>query len=296
MNFRPLAALLLLSPGLVPVLRAEGPAMAPIWKLSDEDSTVYLAGSVHLLREKDLPLPAAFDRVYEASAEIVFEIDMAKMTDPATALEIARLGALPAGETLEERLGPDTMGRLRDYLAVNGRRPELFDRMAPGMAFLMLSSLEASRHGAKPELGLESTYFAKSASDSKPSRGLETVAYQVSRLNELEADTLDKIINATLDSVEEGAEALDTLTEAWRKGDAEGLDDFLRQQGAFPDEIREILLTERNRNWIPEIEAALATDRDVMFLVGAAHLVGECSVVALLRERGYKVTQLANAE
>ena len=57
-----------------------------------------------------------------------------------------------------------------------------------------------------------------------------------------------------------------------------------------------MLLIERNRNWIPEIEKALATERDVMFLVGAAHLVGEESVVALLRRKGLEVTQLAASD
>ncbi|MBU6180151.1 MAG: TraB/GumN family protein, partial [Verrucomicrobia bacterium] len=62
----------------------------------------------------------------------------------------------------------------------------------------------------------------------------------------------------------------------------------------FTPELREVLLTERNRNWIPEIEKALATDRDVMFLVGAAHLVGEDGVVDLLRDKGLTVTQVPN--
>lgn len=294
MKIRHLAAFLLLPLAPPPAARAEGPAKAPIWRLSDEDSTVYLAGSVHLLREKDLPLPAAFDQVYESAAEIVFEIDMAAMTDPAVALEIRRLGSLPQGESLADRFAPATMERLRGYLEAAGRDPRLFDAMAPAMVFLTISSLEAARHGARPELGLESTYFARSAKDGKPSRGLETVARQIAILDGLGAAALEEVVNASLDALDEGEAIFDGITDAWRRGDGEGLAALLERGGAFPEALREALLTERNRAWIPEVEAALATDRDVMFLVGAAHLVGEESVVELLRAKGYEVTQLAN--
>ena len=66
----------------------ESPAIAPIWELKGENATVFLAGSVHLLREEDLPLPAGFDEVYEKSDRVVFELDLAEMSDPTTALAI----------------------------------------------------------------------------------------------------------------------------------------------------------------------------------------------------------------
>lgn len=266
--------------------------MAPVWKVSDADSTVFLAGSVHLLREKDLPIPAAFDRVYEEAEEIVFEIDMATMMRPETAAEMRELGSLPEGEQLSDRFSDGTMTRLRSYLKDRGMPENFFETYNPGMVFLLLSSFEASRAGAKPELGLEMTFFAKSVKDKKPSRGLETIAYQISRLNSFENTRIEELINSTLDELPESEETLDAITEAWKTGKAGDLAEVIGESESFSAELREILLIQRNRNWIPEIQKALATDRDVMFLVGAGHLVGEESVVDLLREKGLEVTQL----
>ena len=286
--------------GFLPVLALAGalPAdeapMAPVWKISDADSTVFLAGSVHLLREKDLPLPSAFDRTYEECEELVFEIDMALMSRPETALEMHRLGSLPDGERLSDHFGPATMQRLRGYLKERKMSERFFDSYNPGMVYLLLSSLEAAHHGAKPELGLESTYYARCVTDGKPSRGLETVAYQISRLNGLEKEMVETIINEALDEVADSGATLDSITAAWKSGDAGKLAGVIVDQSGFTPELREVLLTERNRNWIPEIEKALATDRDVMFLVGAAHLVGEDGVVDLLRDKGLTVTQVSN--
>ncbi len=277
-------------------LAAEEPTKAPIWKISDEDSTVYLAGSVHLLREKDLPIPAAFDRVYAESEELVFEIDMAAMMRPETAVEMLKLGSLPEGETIADRFGAETVERLRGYLKEQGMNPATFDRLSPGMVFLTLSSLEAVRQGAKPELGLEMTYFGKSVADGKPSRGLETIVYQVQLFDRFETAVVEEWIHKTLDELDRSAETLETILQAWRTGDDRGIAEKLAEDESMPAELREALLGERNRNWIPEIEKALATDRDVMFLVGAGHLAGEGSVVDLLREKGLEVTQLANDE
>jgi len=270
--------------------------MAPIWKISDGDSTVFLSGSVHLLREQDMPVPPAFDRVYDEAEELVFEIDMAIMSDPSTGAKIRRLGLLPEGQRLSEKLSPATMDRLRDYLAMSKMGRSDFDRFTPGMVYMMLGSLEATRHGARPELGLETLYYLKCVEDGKPSRGLETVEYQMSRFSNLGDEVLEKLINEALDEVQAGAEALNSLISAWRSGDAKELGELIVEQTDSDPGIREVLLIERNRNWIPEIEKHLASDRDVMFLVGAAHLVGEDSVLDLLEEKGYEVLQLANSE
>ena len=91
------------------------------------------------------------------------------------------------------------------------------------------------------------------------------------------------------------------MATVWKISDADSTvyltigDLILAQTGPYA-RLHEVLLVERNRNGIPEIEKFLATDRDVMFPVEAGYLVGEDSVVDLLREKGYEVMPLANGE
>jgi hypothetical protein len=118
----------------------------------------------------------------------------------------------------------------------------------------------------------------------------------MSRFNDFEPALLEKLITESLEEAEDSPETFDAIVAAWRSGDEESLNELIVEQTAPNPRLREVLLTERNRNWIPEIEKHLATDRDVMFLVGAAHLVGDDSVIDLLREKGYEVMQLANGE
>lgn len=276
------------SPGLA---KAEQSA---VWSISDEDSTVYLAGSVHILRETDLPVPKIFKQVYDKSEEVVFEIDMAEMSDPAMAMKIREIGTLPNGEALGDKLKPETVGKFKAYLEKRGIPYAVFQNFTPGMAYLTMSSLETLRMGARPDLGMESQYFKFASEDNKPSRGLETAEYQMSRFNEFTDEEMDEALSKTLDEIEEMADALDELIETWKSGNMDELEALIVEQMAPTPRVKEILLDERNENWIPEIEKSLAEKHNVMFLVGAAHLVGEGSVIDLLEEKGLKVTNLKN--
>ena len=265
---------------------------ASIWKLSDEDSAVYLAGSVHLLREKDLPFPDIYNTVYADSDELVFEIDMKEMNAPDAAIKMRELGTLPVGESLGDYLSKDTLQALDKYLRENDLPGGMFNRFTPGMVYLTLGSMEAIRLGARPDLGLEMQFHKKAEKDGKPGGGLETTEYQMSRFNKINIETLDELIGETVEGSDETDKTLDAIIGAWRRGDTEGLNKLVYEEMAETPEILEILLVERNRNWIPEIEKKLAGDRNVMFIVGAAHLVGECSVIELLEQKGLKLTQL----
>jgi len=288
-----LLSLLTLSLGATSAARADKTA---IWKLSDENSTVYLAGSVHLLREQDMPYPGAYDTVYEDSAEVVFEIDMKEMNGPGAALKMRQLGTLPAGETLGDHLSEATLSALEGYLTDKSLPAGMFNQFTPGMVYLTLGSMEALRQGARPDLGIEMQFHNKATQDGKPGSGLETTAYQMSRFNELDTETLNDLIQETIEGSDETEETLNAIIDAWKTGNVEALEKLVYDEMAETPAVLEILLVERNQNWIPVIEEKLAGDKNVMFIVGAAHLVGEGSVIQLLEEKGHKPTQLGTTK
>ena len=265
---------------------------AAIWKLSDDNSTVYLAGSVHLLRERDMPYPKTYDTVYEDSEELVFEIDMKEMNAPDAAIKMRQMGTLPTGKTLGDHLSQETLAALDGYLKANNLPAGMFNQFTPGMVYLTLGSMEALRQGARPDLGIEMQFHKKAEKDGKPGSGLETTAYQMSRFNELDVETLNELIKETIEASDQNEDTLNSIIEAWKSGDAERLQKLVHDEMAERPAVLEILLVERNQNWIPVIEEKLAGDKNVMFIVGAAHLVGEGSVVQLLEDKGHKPVQL----
>ncbi len=263
-----------------------------IWKISDADSTVYLAGSVHLLREQDYPIPSAYRAAYEDSDRLVFEVDMKVMEDPEMAGKIRALGMFPDDTTLEDVVKKKTWRMLERYARDRKLPMQNLRKMKPGFVFLTISSVEAVRLGAKADLGLEKTFFDLSKEDVKLSSGLETMEFQLTLFDKLSAVEQDELLRDTLESVDEMAKSLDSMIAAWKVGDGELLDQLMSESLGESENIRKLMLEDRNVNWIPHIEKALAGKQNVFVLVGAGHLVGADSVVAMLRKKGVKVEQL----
>lgn len=239
-----------------------------------------------------MPYPKAYDTAYEDSEELVFEIDMKEMNAPDAAIKMRQMGTLPTGKTLGDHLSQETLAALDGYLKANNLPAGMFNQLTPGMVYLTLGSMEALRQGARPDLGIEMQFHKKAEKDGKPGSGLETTAYQMSRFNELDVETLNDLIKETIEASNQNEDTLNSIIEAWKSGDAESLQKLVHDEMAETPAVLEILLVDRNQNWIPVIEEKLAGDKNVMFIVGAAHLVGEGSVVQLLEDKGHKLVQL----
>ena len=268
--------------------------MGSVWSISDGDNTIYLAGSVHLLREEDYPVSPFYDQVYDDSESIVMEVDLGEMLNPEGILKVQRLGMFGPDDSLDRHLSAELIDRLKAYLQTHptGQLMALgLPKMKPGMILLSISSLEAMRMNARPELGLETTIYQKAMGDGKTVSGLETVEFQMTCFDELSDKEIEKLLGETLDEVDEMSAKIDKLIAAWHRGE-EGKLDTLMNEEMEEGKVRELLLTERNANWIPHIEKAIKGSRNVMFLVGAAHLVGKDSVVDLLRKKGYQVEKV----
>ncbi|MEM7009966.1 MAG: TraB/GumN family protein [Verrucomicrobiota bacterium] len=270
---------------------------ACIWKLQKGDATVYLAGSVHLLRETDHPLPAAYDNVYDLSDRIYFEVDMKDMQG--AQMKILQLSMLPEGESIEDKVSEETYEKLQGYLeTLADAGPQfammkpMFDKMKPGMMAMTISSIEAVKIGAMPNFGVEMIYDTKARKDGKPVKGLETVEFQIGLFDQLDADEQDEMLAMTIDQAKETPEMLDKMIEVWRSGDAKALDEMLNKYFEEEAKLTQLLLYKRNADWIPSIEEELNGEGTTMFIVGAGHLVGKKSVIEMLEDKGYKPTQV----
>ena len=83
-----------------------------------------------------------------------------------------------------------------------------------------------------------------------------------------------------------------SMVKAWRRGDAEAVNQMLREEFRdFPSLARR-LIDVRNRNWLPKIESYLRSGKTYFIVVGAAHMGGPQGLLAMLRARGYKIEQL----
>lgn len=284
---------------LASAVLAAGPAPADaaersvVWSVRGEHNTVYLFGSIHVLRPGDAGLPPAAEAAYDDAEQLVMEIDMddPAVADPvAMAAQMQRFAQLPAGRSLESVLGSDysaVAARLEDA----GLDIAAFDRFAPWFVGMLVLQLEVAKRGFDPAHGIEQQVTDRAVADRKPILGLETPADQFAVLAGLTLPEQKRFLLMTLEETGSADARLDELLTAWRTGDTATLARVLSEEFEEFPELYRPLTEDRNRAWVEQLTDLLDDRDDYLVVVGALHLVGRNSVVDLLRQRGYRVSQ-----
>jgi uncharacterized protein YbaP (TraB family) len=263
-----------------------------LWTVAGEHNTVYLLGSIHVLRAEDGGLPAAADEAYADAEQLVMEIDMDDaLAQPAALVgTMQRTALLPEGQTLRGLLGAD-YARVQEHAESAGLDLAMFDGYAPWFVGILLMSAELAKRGFDPQLGIEQTLVARATSDRKPIQGLETAEQQFAVLGGLTLEQQKRFLLMTVEDVEQIDDEIGAMLDAWKSGDTQRLADLLSEGFEEFPELYRPLTEDRNRAWIAPLTDLLDDKDDYLVVVGALHLVGRNSVVDLLRQRGYTVTQ-----
>jgi uncharacterized protein len=261
-----------------------------LWAVKGKHNTVYLLGSIHLLRASDT-LPKEADDAYRSASKLVMEIDMDDV-NPVEAQQLTmELGLLPAGETLTQQVGPEVAAKLDAYAKETGIPVAMLNQFRPWLAALTLTQLHLLKLGLDPQAGVEQRFVAKAAADHKEILGLETLKEQLGLLAGLTPKLQREFLLQSLEEADDAEREVDEMIAAWRAGDVAGLEKFLGKGMKEYPELYRPLTVDRNRRWLARLETMLNEQRDYLVIVGALHLVGKDGVLDLLEKKGYKIEQ-----
>ena len=264
-----------------------------MWQVDGRTNTVYVLGSIHLLREQDHPLPGVIDTAYDDAEVIVMELDMDDMDPAYTQMAFNRAGVMTDGTTLRDLMGDDAYSRAAEAAAAVDIPLDMLAQSEPWLAAMTVEIMLLYRIGFNPMLGVEMTMTSRAARDGKPIEGLETVDEQLAFLDGLPLDVQSEMLIQTLAEGAALEESIDGVIEAWRNGDMATLEADLLSSIEEQSELSEVLITGRNRRWVEAIVGMLSGDQDYLVIVGALHLVGDDGVPALLEKKGLGIQQLS---
>jgi uncharacterized protein YbaP (TraB family) len=262
---------------------------ASVWKVTGPTgATLYLGGSIHALRSDDYPLPPAYNRAFDASSRLAFEVNRKALMESSKGL--SKAGEYPRRDSLKNHVDPRTYAYLRRLFGLLKIPEEKIARFRPWYLALVLQA--PNLRGLSEELGVEEFLTKRARAKAKPITGLETAREHMEIFSGLSDRQSEAMLLLMFLPAEKGSSEGARLTNAWRRGDAETETRiFLDGFRDFPS-LGERLLAGRNRKWIPKIESYLGSGQTYFVVVGAAHMGGADGVLALLRARGYKVEQL----
>ena len=269
-------------------------AQAPrnfLWKVQSRSGVLYVAGSIHALTPDVYPLDAAYQRAFDEADTLVEEIDLGGATPMAAMPVLMSKGVYRDGRTFDSVLSPDTVAMVNEQLKAVPGMMQLLRPMKPWVLTLMLTALQMQKNGLNPALGLDQHFFDKAMAAKKPVIGLETMEQQLEMFDSMPDKAQEQMLKSTLDDLNSSDSELKGVLAAWKRGDAAAVEK--NAVGGFKElpAAYEVLIAQRNRAWMPQMEACLTRPRPCFVVVGAAHVVGPDGLLALLQKRGYRVEQ-----
>ena len=273
-----------------PAAQPAADADPALWVVRDEDTTIYLFGTFHLLDGRREWFNDEIRAAFDASEELVLEAVLPE--DAATMQPLVFRYAVDPERTLSERLGEERNRALGEALAGLGLPAAAFDRFEPWFAAMTLEGLASQRLGIRAEHGAEMVLLRAARERGIAIGELEGVEYQLDLFDRLPEATQLAWLNLAVDNIAVIVDGLPPMLAAWSEGDVERLAELLNGEiGEYPEFYR-ILLSERNAAWAEWVDDRLDRPGTLFVAVGAGHLGGRDSLQAMLAARGIPATRL----
>lgn len=278
---------------------ASGKHVPLLWKVSDDDNSIYLLGSFHMLKPTDYPLSTDIDAALNDANSVMFEIDMDSAATPETMALMMEYQMLGDGRTLSNVLPEETRRKLEAMLKMSSTTLAQVDPMDPwalsmGMAIGVMQGL-----GFTPEAGVDIHLTSRAKALGKTMLALETIEEQFRTMDSQPMSEQIFGLDDFLSNPQEAVSQLQDMHESWLTGDADRIETGMKSEmrEETPETYR-IMLVDRNNAWMPQLQALLderGSQDNTLVVVGALHVIGADGVVELLRAKGYRIERICSA-
>jgi uncharacterized protein len=261
-----------------------------LWVIKDADTTIYLFGTVHVLKDNIKWFDGGVKAAYDASSEVVFELDTSN--PQAMQSVIMKMAIDPDGPTLTQKLGPDLAASLDKALKDAGIPMAAFEKFEPWVVPVIMTGAVLMKAGYNPESGVETQLNAALKKDGKTLGALETAEEQMGFFDNLPEAVQIAYLKTTIADLPKTGPVLDEMVSAWAKGNPEALDALMNKGMQATPELEKVLLNDRNVRWADWVEKRMAKPGTVFMAVGAGHLAGKNSVQEKLKTKKLTATRI----
>jgi hypothetical protein len=262
------------------------------WKVSDEDNTVYLLGSIHFADDSVYPLSKDLLQAFRSSDALMVEANSV-IIDPEDVAYIQQKMMLEGDETIDMLIGEDTYSAYVEKIEALGVEPEVYNKLKPWYAAMVLQSASLANGSYYGTMGIDN-YFQYLAYGHIPIVEVEGLKYQIDLFDSFSPELQEGYLLGSLSDEEESNDMMDAMMISWKSGDVETLEALMFTDEELTDmekEFSEKLWDERNAHMTTYVQGLLEneTEEDYFFVVGAGHMVNENGIVEGLKALGYDV-------
>ena len=265
-----------------------------LWQVSDSNSSVWVLGSIHMAPKGMYPLDSLIEKAFANSRELAVELNINDDSTLAHTQEaFVRNGMYTNSDLVTNHLSKPMLKRLDSLFNVWDMPSRGFLTLKPWFLAVQIGLLAAEREGLESEQGIDEHFLQEAETWKKSITALETVAQQMGIFEALPDSLQEPLLEWTLSELEDAGGLVDSMFLAWKAGDTLMMEHIALDDQDDPrfQAFFERLYTDRNQTMANRIAEFLRQDRKVFVVVGSAHLVGEGSVLCLLRQQGFRVEQ-----
>ena len=271
---------------------AEG-AHPALWKLSDADTSIYLFGTVHVLKPGTEWMTDKVEKAVTGADRFYMEVSLADQQNlPAIQQLVQRYAVLPPGDSLSNHVPAATAEQLKASIATMGIPAEAVDRFKPWFAGVTYSGMRFLKLGYDSSKGVEAALGALAQAHNVPIEGLETMDFQMRLFDSMTDEETKAFIQDLLMDEADLGKMMNEITESWTQGDLSALDREINDMDKVSPSLAEKLLYNRNQTWARSIEMMLARPGTFTVAVGSGHFVGKRSVIQILENDGFTVERV----
>ena len=248
-----------------------------MYKICDDNSCIYLLGSIHIGDARVNKFSNVILDAYHASDELAVELDLNEVT--------VDLGSLMLDSgTIEDYISPELNDKLTKFAEEHPMFTyQQFKSFKIGYIYDYLSMLPYLEEGYTSE-GVDSYFMKLARDDNKPIISLEKYEDQLNLLIGYSDQFYIDQINTMID-----------LYDTYLSGDEEKISALIQM------EEDDSLQTEEGKRFIKDVydnrniamanrvKDFLSNDEKVFMVVGCAHVVGDKGIVTLLKDN-YKIS------
>jgi len=249
----------------------------------------YLFGTMHLMCAQDAVLSRGVLAVLKKVKEVYVEVAM----DEHGSLSPEALPLfMKDDKTLADLIEPEAYNMVRAFFS-EGRSPFLFEIMERQFPMLLTSSLYELFLTCDQKNGMDIRLVEEAHRLRKKVNGLETLDFQLAIFSMIPYTEQAADLVRTIEHIDQFRQSINEMTSVYREQNIQKLEVLTRQEESGMSSHLNILLHDRNLTWVETIEQ-VAKGQSTLFAFGAGHLGGPKGVLALLQQKGFRVTPLVN--
>jgi uncharacterized protein len=248
----------------------------------------YLFGTIHIICPDDMFSTDKLSTYFNQTDGLILELDM---DDTEVMKKMVTALNMPEGKSLKELLTPEKYAKVDEMFKTTlGVPVDVLKAFSPTGLSVIISTSPKSI-GCQTPASYEGKFLEMAAKAKKDVNGLETVEVQIAALAKTPIEKQAEDLYKLSTNPQKAFDGFKELIFSYKLQDSEKLFDTMTKLSAEDPEALANLLDERNADWIPKIETAIA-EKSRFIAVGGGHLGGKNGIVKLLRKQGYKVTAI----